>query len=532
MAGGVVVTKDRIKAGLRGLGLKEGDMVMVHASVSSFGHVEGGGEALIDALLETVGPEGTVMMPTFTNRQESVFDAASTPSADWIGQIPERFRLREGVLRSRNPYHPVAAYGAQAERLLQDHEKASSPCGEGTPFSRLIDSDGYVLLLGVDQDRNTLLHTVEASLDLPYLFHLEMRYLDENGQERTASLDHCPYDFVRQLGGHRGGVLGFDKLFREAEAMKVGKIGQAVVRLMEARGIVKVMRDVLEKDPAAALCDNENCIDCMRARGEIKKARFLREDFRLSAATWEISSDIDEVMDVLEGEGIISLEIGLESLMQSPVQGKEIRGKLDRRGFTVSVLASEESIVGHPDASKAHLEATFALAHLLGAKYVRTPAPLRSAGGERDYQRLLQHLKGVVKLAKENDVTLLLENKPGTYADTSQAHGQLLQAVNSPHLRAALNPANLVRMGEHPCYGVVRSGPVKRFLDQLYVVDATFKGDAYVLPGRGNAELRESISDLRCRSFSGFLCLRPSLGGGVRAFREAAKAFWTILDSL
>jgi len=91
MAGGVVVTKDRIKAGLRGLGLKEGDMVMVHASVSSFGHVEGGGEALIDALLETVGPEGTVMMPTFTNRQESVFDAASTPSADWIGQIPERF---------------------------------------------------------------------------------------------------------------------------------------------------------------------------------------------------------------------------------------------------------------------------------------------------------------------------------------------------------------------------------------------------------------------------------------------------------
>ena len=66
------VTKEDIKKGLKRLGLKRGDIVGVHSSLSSFGYVEGGADAVIDALLETVGEEGTIMMPTYSANREDV----------------------------------------------------------------------------------------------------------------------------------------------------------------------------------------------------------------------------------------------------------------------------------------------------------------------------------------------------------------------------------------------------------------------------------------------------------------------------
>ena len=68
----VRVTKEDIKKGLAELGLKRGDVVGVHSSLSSFGYVEGGADTVIDALLETVGEEGAVVMPTYSTNREDV----------------------------------------------------------------------------------------------------------------------------------------------------------------------------------------------------------------------------------------------------------------------------------------------------------------------------------------------------------------------------------------------------------------------------------------------------------------------------
>ena len=75
----VRVTKEEVKKGLNRVGLKEEDVVLVHSSLSSFGYVEGGPDTIIDALLETVGKKGTVVMPTFTwdsfhDKERVVFD--------------------------------------------------------------------------------------------------------------------------------------------------------------------------------------------------------------------------------------------------------------------------------------------------------------------------------------------------------------------------------------------------------------------------------------------------------------------------
>jgi Aminoglycoside N3''-acetyltransferase len=179
MAGstGALGRKD-IVAGLERLGLRRGDRVLVHSSLSSFGPVTGGADTVIDALLEAVGETGTVVVPTFGCSDE-VFDPSSSETG--LGVIPRVFWKRPGALRSRHPLASAAAIGPDAEELIRDHEKADTGHGEGTPYHRLYERAGKILLLGVDQDRSTFLHTAEELSRLPYLRPSTARYLDERG---------------------------------------------------------------------------------------------------------------------------------------------------------------------------------------------------------------------------------------------------------------------------------------------------------------------------------------------------------------
>ena len=79
-----MVHKEDIVRGLGELGLRPGDVVLVHSSLSSFGYVEGGADAVIDALLDAVGPEGTVMVPTLTGSPE---DSPRVVDAKMMRQI-------------------------------------------------------------------------------------------------------------------------------------------------------------------------------------------------------------------------------------------------------------------------------------------------------------------------------------------------------------------------------------------------------------------------------------------------------------
>ena len=58
-------TQTDLVSGLGSLGLTSGDVVFVHSSLSSFGHVEGGAETVVQAFLEVLGPEGTLAGPSF-----------------------------------------------------------------------------------------------------------------------------------------------------------------------------------------------------------------------------------------------------------------------------------------------------------------------------------------------------------------------------------------------------------------------------------------------------------------------------------
>jgi aminoglycoside 3-N-acetyltransferase len=175
----VRVSKGDIEAGLRKLGLKRGDIVGVHSSLSSFGYVEGGADAVIDALLETVGEEGTVVMPTHSNNLAKVeltpeevaigvswlfkilpYNPKETPCT--TGRIPEAFRKRKGVLRSLHPSTSIAAIGPKAKEIV---ETKSGRSLDG--WRKVLELDGYVLLMGVGLRVCTAMHLAENRVQFP-----------------------------------------------------------------------------------------------------------------------------------------------------------------------------------------------------------------------------------------------------------------------------------------------------------------------------------------------------------------------------
>lgn len=100
----------------KALGIKPGMSLLTHSSLRRVGPVDGGADTVIDALLEVLGPEGTLMMSTVggnVNPEQPVFDVRNTPCT--VGTLANVFRKREGVIRSLHPVHSVCALGPKAE---------------------------------------------------------------------------------------------------------------------------------------------------------------------------------------------------------------------------------------------------------------------------------------------------------------------------------------------------------------------------------------------------------------------------------
>jgi aminoglycoside 3-N-acetyltransferase len=246
------ISQSDIVYGLRRLGLETGAHALVHSSLSSFGHVRGGADTVIDALLETVGPGGTVLVPTLTGSETlsaenpPFFDPGTTPC--WTGRIPECFRQRPQTVRSLHPTHSVAAIGAQARALTEGHEYSVTPCGPDSPYGRLARAGGVILFLGVTHSCNTTFHHVEEIVGVPYHMQpgLAAAQVVKNGQTHTVHL------MLHRYGAERD----FERLepaFRERGIQRDGQIGQAHVRLIDARRMVELTRQALLQDPTVLL---------------------------------------------------------------------------------------------------------------------------------------------------------------------------------------------------------------------------------------------------------------------------------------
>lgn len=226
-------TLSRIIADLSALGIGPSDTLMVHSSLSSFGMVQGGPRTVVNALLEVLGDEGTLLMPALSfiavSPETPVFDPEGTPSC--VGEIPECFRKLGRTLRSIHPTHSVCGVGPRAKKMLANHMIDTSPVGEYSPFRLLPLVGGKILMLGCGLRPNTSMHGVEELIVPPYLFLEEpVTYIIRN-LDRDYPVHHLRHNFdgyeqrydrlpaVMETGLVHGEVAGAESWLIDAEAM-------------------------------------------------------------------------------------------------------------------------------------------------------------------------------------------------------------------------------------------------------------------------------------------------------------------------
>jgi aminoglycoside 3-N-acetyltransferase len=252
------VGRARLREDLARLGLREGAIAMVHTRMSALGRVVGGSEAVVRALLDVLGAQGTLV--AYASWEEHVYGLEDLPAehrdayrADppvfhpataavdpGYGRIPERVRTWPGARHSGHPEAGVVAVGARADWLCATHPDDDG-YGSNSPFARLVEARGQVLMLGAPLDTVTLLHHAEAIARVAGTRRVTFAVaeLDEHGEvvERT---------YTDILTGPAG-ALPYERLGLDEDAFAViardalaagagvrGRVGQAACHLFDA----------------------------------------------------------------------------------------------------------------------------------------------------------------------------------------------------------------------------------------------------------------------------------------------------------
>lgn len=224
------------------IGILPTDTLLVHSSMKSMGHVDGGPHTVIDALIEVVD-KGTLVFPTLFQKERHIaykeWDIANSPSS--VGLLSETFRRMPSVVRSDNETHSVAALGVNAEYITSTHRGGkgrvgvfgSSPFSYTSPWQKMYELDAKVVMLGVTMMYNTFKHFVEYILVDEIL-----QSLDEDTQKEATSLlqtfDYnptCPESSYNNPDGvwfFHDGLLTQNEMQRLG-LLNIGKCGDATL---------------------------------------------------------------------------------------------------------------------------------------------------------------------------------------------------------------------------------------------------------------------------------------------------------------
>ena len=232
-----MLTFEKLVEEFRELGVMEGDALFIHSSYKAFGGVEGGPQTIIDALLDTIGPAGTLIMPTFNYDflKGVSWDFRTTPSQ--MGVLTELLRNDPRAKRMHHAIYSMSAIGKQADELAA--HRTNDCFGETTIFKKFRDWDAKILILGLPYSKSiTFLHHCEQSAGVDYRFLKEFKgtAIDAQGKlhEETYTM------FVRDV--ERGVVLDFEPIgaLLDSQVVTQRQIGEADVRLMKCNDVFRV----------------------------------------------------------------------------------------------------------------------------------------------------------------------------------------------------------------------------------------------------------------------------------------------------
>lgn len=268
------LTAAGLVASLREVGVREGDILVVHSSMSGLGYLQGGAETVLNALLEAVGETGTILAPSFTrpyisfggdiytgNSRYRPFDPKDIENIH-TGALPKAMLHRPDMHRSAHATHSWVALGAQAKECTERQGMLDNPTDVGCPLEEAMKRGGKVLFLGCTTDSNTFLHYVETIADVPYLTSALLRYKTDKGDLRTALIEkHLPGD----RSFYRKGKY-YEEAVERGLRIQTHPYGMATLHLMDLQQLYDITMDMLKDDPLALLCKNPNCAWCSKYR--------------------------------------------------------------------------------------------------------------------------------------------------------------------------------------------------------------------------------------------------------------------------
>jgi aminoglycoside N3'-acetyltransferase len=236
-------------------------VLLVHTAFTAVRPVEGGPLGLIEALRDTLGSDGTLVMPSMSDNDDVAFDPATGASAPDLGIVPALFWRIPGVARSNHPF-AFAAIGPHAAAITAD-PLPLPPHIAASPVGRVHDLDGQVLLLGCGHDANTTLHLAEIVGGARYRVPRHCTVSKDGRAVRIdyGENDHCCERFALA-----------DEWLRLRGLQSEGRVGHAHARLMRSQDVVRIAVENLKRDPLVFLHPaSASCDQCDAARASLTR---------------------------------------------------------------------------------------------------------------------------------------------------------------------------------------------------------------------------------------------------------------------
>lgn len=242
-----MISFDKLVSEFRRIGLSNGDVLLVHSSFKSFGGVEGGPQTVIDALMDVLGSEGTLIVPRFNfdfSTYGTTWDVHSTPSH--MGIISEFVRKDPRSKKVFHPIYPFSIIGKYANELIKHRYKGGY--SKDSIFHQLLVYDAKIIQIDKVYKSTTLIHHAEEILKVDYKYYKNFTgyVIDENGKkyEDTFNL------YVRKIDeGYVTDVLPIGKILEDQGVMKIDKIADATIWYMKARDVYDCTVKAIQKNP-------------------------------------------------------------------------------------------------------------------------------------------------------------------------------------------------------------------------------------------------------------------------------------------
>lgn len=245
---GEIITQKELESELKEMGIEQGDTLLVHSSLSKIGFVDGGAQTVVEGLLNVIGEKGNLLMPNSPNASYQLEYIKSIPyfdvenSASKLGSITEYHRQHPQSLRSWHPTEPVSCIGPAAKYFVSEHFGQITPYNEKSPFYRVAEQKGKILMIGVTLDNaGTNLHTLEDAIEnfkypvyYPEVFEVKIKTPDGTMHTVKTKVHNPEWSKKRKCDG-------LIPLFEKEGALVHTKLGNAHCLLLDAQKMFDTM---------------------------------------------------------------------------------------------------------------------------------------------------------------------------------------------------------------------------------------------------------------------------------------------------